>query len=209
MTSRYDDLRRMREAKFARTRATTPAEPVTKPVTKIDANSVTKIESVTKSDAVTKKRKGRPPLGDKPMTPAERMRRYRTFNWRKRDEFGRRSAHCLGSVGPPIVDEDVLASNPTQLLKSLHERGEASLSFRIAFRKWAQDTDAAHPLGLLRPGRERPSRSAPEQRDELAASHSITSLGRGRTSWWCVSWARAATTLLAVTASKASPPAAR
>jgi hypothetical protein len=65
--SRYDDLRRMREAKFARIPATSPK--TTEPA---------KQEPVTKNP-ITKKRTGRPPLGDKPMTPAERMRRYRTF----------------------------------------------------------------------------------------------------------------------------------
>jgi hypothetical protein len=55
MGSRFDDLRAMREAKWKYTQET--AEPVTKtPVTK---------------------RRGRPRIGDKPMTAAERMRRYR------------------------------------------------------------------------------------------------------------------------------------
>jgi hypothetical protein len=51
------------------------AEGVTKnpqlPVTKIAGDSVTKIPAVMKT------KRGRPRLGDKPMTAAERMRRYR------------------------------------------------------------------------------------------------------------------------------------
>jgi hypothetical protein len=69
--SRYDDLRRMREARFAapKTFVEKPPATVTKPVTK--PNSVTKPADVTKPQG------GRPLLGDKPMTAAERMRRYR------------------------------------------------------------------------------------------------------------------------------------
>jgi hypothetical protein len=95
--SRYDDLRRMREAEFAAAKTIAEKRPdsvtkieVTKPVTKIDSVTkievsipVTKIDSVTKIDVVTKIPvtkigRGRPRLGDKPMTPAERMRRYRS-----------------------------------------------------------------------------------------------------------------------------------
>jgi hypothetical protein len=58
------------------------AESVTKkpeiPVTKIQPG-VTKaaVDSVTKTPTVTKTKRGRPRLGDKPMSAAERMRRYR------------------------------------------------------------------------------------------------------------------------------------
>jgi hypothetical protein len=72
----------MREAEFAAAKTIAEKRPdsvtkieVTKPVTKID--SVTKIDVVTKIP-VTKIGRGRPRLGDKPMTPAERMRRYRS-----------------------------------------------------------------------------------------------------------------------------------
>jgi hypothetical protein len=87
--SRYDDLRRMREAKFAR--QAKPAKAVTlydllssyadvakQAVANPPIDTVTKAISVTKSTDVTKPNKGgRPLLGDHPMTPAERMRRYR------------------------------------------------------------------------------------------------------------------------------------
>ena len=86
--SRYDGLGRMREAKFA-AKAAEPVRrdvrqgPVTKPVTKLP---ITKPISVTKPADVTERplsrgqapnTGGRPTIGDKPMTPAERMRRYR------------------------------------------------------------------------------------------------------------------------------------
>jgi hypothetical protein len=64
--SRYDDLRRMREAKFARQQNAVPVRqsPVTKPP----------VNSVTKPPSVTKPKGGRPTIGDKPMTAAERMK---------------------------------------------------------------------------------------------------------------------------------------
>ena len=85
--TRYDDLRRKREAEFTsqqnRAKAVEKAidsvtinlPPVAKPVTK---PPVTKPISVTKPADVRKPNKGgRPSIGDKPMTAAERMRRYR------------------------------------------------------------------------------------------------------------------------------------
>jgi hypothetical protein len=84
--SRYPDLRKMREAKFA-TKAVTenpvtkfPEIPVTNDVTKtpaVNLETVTDPFSVTKPTDVTKPKTGRPLIGDKPMSPAERMRRYR------------------------------------------------------------------------------------------------------------------------------------
>ena len=53
---------------------------------------------------------------------------------------------------------------------------DAGLRFRIIRSEGHEHADAPHPLGLLRPRRERPrGRRAAEQRDELAALHSITS----------------------------------
>jgi hypothetical protein len=67
--SRHEDLRRMREAKFTREQNAVPVRqsPITKPFP----------NSVTKPSSVTKPKDGRPTIGDKPMTAAERMRRYR------------------------------------------------------------------------------------------------------------------------------------
>jgi hypothetical protein len=73
---------------------------------------------------------------------------------------------------PAIVNLDLAALGPTQLPERLPKRGNAGLSFRIAFRKIHQHANAPHPLALLRPRRERPSRCrASEKRDELAPSH--------------------------------------
>ena len=50
--------------------------------------------------------------------------------------------------------------------------------FRIGFLVTYHHADAPHPLALLRARRKRPRRRAAEQRDELAAFHSITSSAR-------------------------------
>jgi hypothetical protein len=55
--------------------------------------------------------------------------------------------------------------------------GELSPPLRIVLARTQEGADAAYPLGLLRPRRERPRRRrAAEERDDLAPSHhSITS----------------------------------
>jgi hypothetical protein len=56
------------------------------------------------------------------------------------------------------------------------ESREARLSFRIIGGEIHEHADPPHPLRLLRARRERPHRRrATEQRDEVAADHSITS----------------------------------
>src|SRR5262245_27134527 len=61
------------------------------------------------------------------------------------------------------------------------ERGNGRLRGRIVSSQVLEHADAPHPLVLLRGRRERPRRrAAAEQRDELAASHSITSSARNR-----------------------------
>jgi hypothetical protein len=72
---------------------------------------------------------------------------------------------------PPYVATD----RPARLLQALRERSQASLSFPIVRRVWQEHADAPHPPGLLRACRERPRRRAAEQRDEVAAVHSMTS----------------------------------
>src|SRR5262249_12368895 len=53
------------------------------------------------------------------------------------------------------------------------------MPFGIPLRSAArQETDPTHLIGLLRASRERPHHRAAEQRDEIAALHSITSSAR-------------------------------
>ena len=67
---------------------------------------------------------------------------------------------------------------PAQLLQPLREHRDAGLPFRIVRGQRHEHADAPHPLALLRARRERPRRRAAEERDELAALHSITSSAR-------------------------------
>jgi hypothetical protein len=62
---------RLDHARDVLRQAQIPVTKKTAPVTKVA------VDSVTKTPAVTKTKRGRPRLGDKPMTAAERMRRYR------------------------------------------------------------------------------------------------------------------------------------
>ena len=98
----------------------------------------------------------------------------------ERDQF-RCVFASAGSVrSPASIDARVAAVGPAQLLQSLYERRVARLPFRIVRGQVHEHADATNPIGLLRPRRERPCdcRRAAEQRDQLAAFHSITSSAR-------------------------------
>src|SRR5215475_13955707 len=73
---------------------------------------------------------------------------------------------------------DVAAFLPAEAFKPLPKCCEPLLPYGAASRAMHQHADPSHPLGLLRPRRERPRGRAAEQRDELAAFHSITSSAR-------------------------------
>jgi hypothetical protein len=78
--------------------------------------------------------------------------------------------------GPPIIDPDIAALRPPELLEPLQERGDADLSFPVALGIPHHHADAPHPLGLLRARRERPCDDrAANKRDEFASFHRITS----------------------------------
>src|SRR5207342_2819390 len=75
-----------------------------------------------------------------------------------------------------VIDPHISVGDPAQFLQPLRERGDAGRCLRIVEGRTYQHPDAPHPLTLLRPRHHRPSRRrATEQRDELAAPHSITS----------------------------------
>src|SRR5262249_17598873 len=77
----------------------------------------------------------------------------------QRDEFLRKSSHRLDVAGcrPAGVDPDIAALCPAELLKSLTQRRDAGLPYRIVRGEWHEHADAPHTLGLLRARRERPS----------------------------------------------------
>src|SRR5262249_21671925 len=73
----------------------------------------------------------------------------------------------------------VAAFRPPELLERFPKCCDPGLCFRVDLGIAHQHADPPHPLGLLRPRRERPCCRATEQRDELAAAaHSITSSAR-------------------------------
>src|SRR5262249_11975446 len=76
--------------------------------------------------------------------------------------------------GEAIFDSDVLTLDKACVFQTLTERGEEL--WGVVGRPGGEDPDHRHRR-LLRACRER-HRSAAEQRDELAASHSITSSAR-------------------------------
>src|SRR5262249_48559545 len=75
-----------------------------------------------------------------------------------------------------VVDPQVIAVVPSQFLQCLQERRYAPALFRIVFSQVRKHADASHALGLPSVRDQRPrGRRAAEQRDEIAAPHSITS----------------------------------
>src|SRR5262249_35681774 len=76
-------------------------------------------------------------------------------------------------LGPAGLDPYIPANTPAQFLQALLERCQSILTFRVLGSPVHEDADPPHAIWLLRTGRERTSRRAAEQRDELAAFHSI------------------------------------
>jgi|SRR6516162_1958729 hypothetical protein len=96
--------------------------------------------------------------------------------WRERRQLCCVSANFSGlGCGPASVNLHVAADAPAGLLETLQERPDAGLKFQIVRSRGQENADAPHPLALLRARRERPSRRAAEECDELAAFHSSVS----------------------------------
>src|SRR5215469_5114078 len=98
-------------------------------------------------------------------------------------EFGSEASQALViPAWPALLDVDIVTFDPPEILQAPAECRHAELAFGVILcQPCNQHTDAPHPLRLLRARRERPSGyRAAEQRDELAASHSITSSARSR-----------------------------
>src|SRR5262249_29089348 len=85
--------------------------------------------------------------------------------------------------GPAVLDPDVATIPPTKVRERLRKRGNQGLLIGITLISSHQHADAPHLIRLLRACRKWPSSGrAAEQRDELAAFHSITSSVRA-SSW--------------------------
>src|SRR5262249_22464973 len=80
------------------------------------------------------------------------------------------------AVVPADIDPDVLAFVPSDLVQSLDEGRQIRLESRLGTGAIHQHANAPRlTRRLLRAHRQRPCCRAAEQRDELAALHSITS----------------------------------
>src|SRR6202043_3891286 len=80
---------------------------------------------------------------------------------------------------PAVIDPHVASVDPSRLLQLLQECCNAALPDQIIRGKWDVHANAPHALWLLRTRTKRPrSRCAPEERDEFAAGHSMTSSAR-------------------------------
>jgi hypothetical protein len=77
---------------------------------------------------------------------------------------------CPFSVkgAPPIVDCQIATNVPPQFFHALPKRNRLGLRRWIALRESVQPANAPHVVGGLTARRQRPRRSAAEQRDELA-----------------------------------------
>ena len=73
-----------------------------------------------------------------------------------------------------------LPIGPTQARKRLNERRSEGLQRGLVFVARREKADAPHAISLLRARRERPSSRAAEERDEVAAIHSIISSAMAR-----------------------------
>jgi hypothetical protein len=98
---------------------------------------------------------------------------------RQGEEFRGISSRSPGvAFAETNVEPDVASFAPAEVLHSLAKCREASLSLRVVADA-NQHPNAPHPAGLLRSSRKRPCGCrAAEERDELAAVHSITSSAR-------------------------------
>src|SRR5262249_15006530 len=96
-------------------------------------------------------------------------------------EFTSKAPILLGiACSPTFLDLHVAADSPTQFVKPLAKCGDPTFRLRV-FCNSDQHADPSDAIALLCARRERPGRRrAPEQRDELAALHSITLSARSR-----------------------------
>src|SRR5262249_29610875 len=82
-----------------------------------------------------------------------------------------------------IVDADIAALRPSESLDLLLESRKSRFRVRMVLGGSHQHADPPYSIGLLRACRQRPSRRAAEERDELAPSrHSITLSARVKNS---------------------------
>src|SRR5262249_14650443 len=97
---------------------------------------------------------------------------------RERHQFGCVLANHAGIAAAPAgFDPRVAADDPAELRQCLHEYRDAFLASFLV-RNASERRNASCDVALLRGRRERPSRRAADEGDELASFHSITSSAR-------------------------------
>src|SRR5262249_35273267 len=79
------------------------------------------------------------------------------------------------TIRPAVVDHDVLTLDKASFVQTLAKDGDR---LRICSGRTAAEESNHRQATLLRARRERPCRHAADERDELAARHSITSSAR-------------------------------
>src|SRR5580704_3623554 len=78
--------------------------------------------------------------------------------------------------GPAHSELKVTLVGPAQSFQGFLEQYQGALTYCACLAHVHEHAQAPHPLGLLCPPSSRPrSRCAPEERDEFAAGHSMTS----------------------------------
>src|SRR5947209_10207550 len=89
------------------------------------------------------------------------------------DQLGRVGAQARGiAAAPANVEPYIPAIVPSKLLKSLSQRRNEALSFRIALAKHHKHADPSHLAGLLRARRERTGEGcAAKKGEKIAPSH--------------------------------------
>src|SRR5262245_3192481 len=104
---------------------------------------------------------------------AGRAARHRDHRHPTTDQIGRQFLHPIVlTLRPAILDRDVLTFHKARFVEPLPERRQEGPE--VLKRTETEEPDHRHRR-LLRSRGERPRRRAAEQRDELAAPHSITS----------------------------------
>src|SRR5262249_9157253 len=83
-------------------------------------------------------------------------------------------AIAVGNLATPaVLDLQIAASGPAQLLQRLQERRVAGLRHWVVGGQAHEEADTPHPFTLLRARRERPCYRAAEQCDEVASPHRL------------------------------------
>jgi hypothetical protein len=99
------------------------------------------------------------------------------YVWPEPNQLCRVFANFFGATcARAVLDLNITSINPAQLAQPVQKGGDAGLILGAGNRERHEHPNAPHALWLLPPRRNRPrSCCAPEERDEFATGHSMTS----------------------------------